>query len=99
MSHLFLCAGGKALIFVRTRNAADELAALIFQEFGQRSGAIHGMRRQEQREAALEQFRRGYLRALVTTDVLGRGAFRLKAASQAGVRPAGAQQKMRKGRT
>ncbi|CAJ1434910.1 unnamed protein product, partial [Effrenium voratum] len=65
--------GGKALIFVRTRNAADELAALIFQEFGQRSGAIHGMRRQEQREAALEQFRRGYLRALVTTDVLGRG--------------------------
>lgn len=45
--------GGKVLIFVRTRNAADELAQLVMERFGGRSDAIHGMRRQEQREVSL----------------------------------------------
>lgn len=45
--------GGKVLIFVRTRNAADELAQLVMERFGRRSDAIHGMRRQEQREVSL----------------------------------------------
>ncbi len=45
--------GGKVLIFVRTRNAADDLAQLVMERFGGRSDAIHGMRKQEQREASL----------------------------------------------
>eukprot|EP00434_Breviolum_minutum_P019349 symbB.v1.2.017056.t1/scaffold1314.1/size125707/9 len=65
--------GGKVLIFVRTRNAADELAQLVMERFGRRSDAIHGMRRQEQREVSLRHFCSGSTRALITTDVLGRG--------------------------
>lgn len=45
--------GGKVLIFVRTRNAADDLATLVMQRYGGRSDAIHGQRRQEQRETSL----------------------------------------------
>ncbi|CAL1170244.1 unnamed protein product [Cladocopium goreaui] len=65
--------GGKVLIFVRTRNAADELATLVTQRYGGRSDAIHGQRKQEQRETSLRHFCSGNTRALITTDVLGRG--------------------------
>eukprot|EP00438_Fugacium_kawagutii_P003133 Skav207108 [mRNA] locus=scaffold156:130896:133662:- [translate_table: standard] len=65
--------GGKVLVFVKTRNAADELSALVMQRFGGKSDAIHGQRKQEQRETSLRHFRTGSTRALITTDVLGRG--------------------------
>eukprot|EP00435_Cladocopium_sp_Y103_P058635 s391_g20.t1 len=65
--------GGKVLIFVRTRNAAEELATLVLQRYGGKSDAIHGQRRQEQRETSLRHFCSGNTRALITTDVLGRG--------------------------
>eukprot|EP00931_Biecheleriopsis_adriatica_P082066 TRINITY_DN55450_c0_g1_i1.p1 TRINITY_DN55450_c0_g1~~TRINITY_DN55450_c0_g1_i1.p1 ORF type:complete len:675 (+),score=146.87 TRINITY_DN55450_c0_g1_i1:25-2025(+) len=66
--------GGKALVFVKTRNAAEDLGELVAQEFGlQRCGVMHGLRRQEQRETTLRAFRNGEVRALVATDVLGRG--------------------------
>lgn len=47
--------GGKVLVFVKTRNAADELAALVMERFGGRSDAIHGQRKQEQRETSLRR--------------------------------------------
>jgi hypothetical protein len=65
---------GKALIFVGTRVAAEELGALVARHFGLgRCGVMHGARKQEQREATLQAFRTGRIRALVATDVLGRG--------------------------
>lgn len=65
--------GGKVLVFVQTRAAAEELAILIGGEFGQTCGVMHGLRQQSQRETTLNQFRSGYIRVLITTDVLGRG--------------------------
>jgi len=65
---------GKALIFVGTRLAAEELGHLVARHFGlDRCGVMHGARKQEQREATLQAFRTGRIRALVATDVLGRG--------------------------
>lgn len=65
---------GKALIFVGTRLAAEELGHLVARHFGlDRCGVMHGARKQDQREATLQAFRTGRIRALVATDVLGRG--------------------------
>lgn len=65
---------GKALIFVGTRLAAEELGVKIARRFGlDRCGIMHGARKQDQREMTLKAFREGRLRALVATDVLGRG--------------------------
>jgi len=65
---------GKALIFVRTRVAAEELGEEVAHHFGlQRCGVMHGARKQEQRESTLAAFRNGHISALVATDVLGRG--------------------------
>lgn len=65
---------GKALIFVRTRIAAEELGSTVARRFGlNRCGVMHGQRKQDQRESTLQAFRDGRLRALVATDVLGRG--------------------------
>lgn len=65
---------GKAIIFVSTRRAAEELGSAVAQHFGlDRCGVMHGQRKQDQRESTLSAFRQGRLRALVTTDVLGRG--------------------------
>jgi len=65
---------GKALIFVGTRLAAEELGHLVARHFGlDRCGVMHGARKQDQREATLAAFRSGRIRALVATDVLGRG--------------------------
>lgn len=65
---------GKALIFVRTRVAAEELGEEVAHHFGlQRCGVMHGARKQEQRESTLAAFRNGHISALVSTDVLGRG--------------------------
>lgn len=65
---------GKALIFVGTRVAAEEIGELVARHFGLgRCGVMHGQRKQEQREATLQSFRTGRIRALVATDVLGRG--------------------------
>jgi len=65
---------GKALIFVSTRLAAEELGTMVARHFGLgRCGIMHGARKQEQREATLQAFRTGRIRALVATDVVGRG--------------------------
>lgn len=65
---------GKALIFTQTRNSAELLGVEVADHFGlNRCGVMHGLHKQDRREQTLEAFRRGQLRALVATDVLGRG--------------------------
>ena len=46
--------GGKVLIFVRSQNAAEDLAELLQQKFRQKCDAMHGKRKQEQRDAGMK---------------------------------------------
>lgn len=65
---------GKALVFVSTRTGADQLGMIIRDHFGlDRCGVMHGQKKQEDRERILRSFRMGALRAVVATDVVGRG--------------------------
>ena len=63
---------GRTLIFARTRFGAERLAEQLDRD-GVAATAIHGNKSQSQRLRALEQFRRGKVRALVATDVAARG--------------------------
>jgi len=60
------------LVFVKRKSDADQLARTITRS-GVRSTSIHSDRRQEDRIAALEAFRRGQYAVLVATDVAARG--------------------------
>ena len=64
--------GDQALIFVRTRLRADELAAWLTDR-GIDSDALHGDMRQYVRQKVLRRFKKGELRLLVATDVAARG--------------------------
>ncbi len=61
-----------ALIFVRTRVGAAELAEALFAR-GFQAEALHGDLRQQVRETILGRFRRGQITLLVATDVAARG--------------------------
>ncbi|BAC90449.1 DEAD/DEAH box helicase [Gloeobacter violaceus] len=61
-----------ALIFTRTKQAADELAEQL-QDDGHRAEALHGDLNQSAREAVLGRFRRQQLNVVVATDVAARG--------------------------
>jgi len=60
------------LVFVKRKSDADQLARTITRS-GVRATSIHSDRRQEDRIAALEAFRRGEYPVLVATDVAARG--------------------------
>ena len=60
------------LVFVKRKSEADQLARAIARS-GVRATSIHSDRRQEERIAALEAFRRGDYPVLVATDVAARG--------------------------
>ena len=60
------------LVFVKRKSDADQLARTITRS-GVRATSIHSDRRQEDRIAALEAFRRGEYPVLVGTDVAARG--------------------------
>jgi superfamily II DNA/RNA helicase len=61
-----------AFFFCRTRRGADKLATQLGR-LGVDAAPIHGGRSQQQRNRALDAFRRGDVRALVATDVAARG--------------------------
>ncbi|HEX4212440.1 MAG TPA: helicase-related protein, partial [Candidatus Dormibacteraeota bacterium] len=61
-----------AIVFVRTRRDADEVA-LRLNGHGYIVEAIHGDMNQVQRERVLARFRGGHIQVLVGTDVAGRG--------------------------
>ena len=60
------------LVFVKRKRDADQLARAVTRS-GVRATSIHSDRRQEDRVAALEAFRRGQYPVLVATDVAARG--------------------------
>jgi ATP-dependent RNA helicase RhlE len=60
------------LVFVKRKRDADQLARTISRS-GVRATSIHSDRRQEDRFAALEAFRKGEYPVLVATDVAARG--------------------------
>jgi ATP-dependent RNA helicase RhlE len=62
----------RTLIFTRTKRGADRVAQHLAAS-GISVAAIHGNKSQNQREAALAQFKVSKIRALVATDVAARG--------------------------
>jgi ATP-dependent RNA helicase RhlE len=62
----------RALVFTRTKHAANRLANDLVRA-GVHADAIHGNKSQEARERALEDFRAGTCRVLVATDIAARG--------------------------
>jgi ATP-dependent RNA helicase RhlE len=65
-------AGGRTLVFVRTKHGADRVVRQLEAD-GVAANAIHGNRSQSQRETALRQFRDGAVPVLVATDIAARG--------------------------
>uniref|UniRef100_A0A7S2LLU3 RNA helicase n=1 Tax=Zooxanthella nutricula TaxID=1333877 RepID=A0A7S2LLU3_9DINO len=62
----------QVLVFVSQKALADKVSRKLWQD-GFQADAMHGGKSQENRLWVLDQFRKGKLRLLVCTDVLGRG--------------------------
>ena len=62
----------RVLIFTRTKRGADKVARHL-EQAGISSSAIHGNKSQNQREAALDGFKKSKIRVLVATDIAARG--------------------------
>jgi ATP-dependent RNA helicase RhlE len=60
------------LIFGRTKWGVQKLSDEL-ERRGFKSGAIHGNKRQNQRQYVLEQFKRSEIQVLLATDVASRG--------------------------
>ncbi|WP_425831407.1 DEAD/DEAH box helicase [Streptomyces fractus] len=63
---------GRTIIFVRTQLGADRIAEQL-RDAGVKSDALHGGMTQGARTRVLEDFKKGYVNALVATDVAARG--------------------------
>jgi len=62
----------RALVFTRTKHGADKVVRNLAKA-GLAAQAIHGNKSQNQRERALNDFRKGSIRTLVATDIAARG--------------------------
>jgi len=62
----------KTLIFTETKRRADDLMRTMRRE-GWKVAAIHGDKKQEEREYVLTQFRNSNINVLIATDVAARG--------------------------
>ena len=69
---LLMAPGERALVFVRTREGASELADRL-TDVGLPARAIHGDLEQRDRTRTLDAFRSGKVSTLVATDVAARG--------------------------
>jgi superfamily II DNA/RNA helicase len=67
-----IAAAGPTIVFSRTRHGADRIAKKLGHS-GTSAASIHGGRSQNQRNRALESFKRGHVQALIATDVAARG--------------------------
>ena len=63
---------GSTIVFTRTRHGADRLAKQL-DKLGVSAQPIHGGRSQNQRDRALDAFKKGKADALIATDVAARG--------------------------
>lgn len=61
-----------SIVFLATKRGTEKLARSL-QKRGIRANAIHGDRTQDEREAALNEFKSGVSNVLVATDVIARG--------------------------
>jgi ATP-dependent RNA helicase RhlE len=62
----------RVLVFTRTKHGADRVAKHVVR-IGIDAQAIHGNKSQNARQRALSDFRDGYTRVLVATDIAARG--------------------------
>jgi ATP-dependent RNA helicase RhlE len=62
----------QVLVFTRTKHGANKLAEHLVRD-GIAAAAIHGNKSQSARTRALEDFKKGAVRALVATDIAARG--------------------------
>jgi ATP-dependent RNA helicase RhlE len=62
----------RAIVFTRTKHGADRLVRRL-HEMGIASEAFHGNKSQNQRQRALQNFRKGKTCLLIATDVASRG--------------------------
>ncbi len=62
----------QVLLFSRTKHGADKIARNLKKQ-RIKAAAIHGDKAQNQRQKALEQFKKGETRVLVATDIAARG--------------------------
>lgn len=73
LAHLIRREGwDQVLVFTRTKHGANKLAEHLVRE-GIAAAAIHGNKSQSARTRALEDFKKGAVRALVATDIAARG--------------------------
>jgi len=72
LMHMIGSETGSFLVFARTKHGTDKLAKRL-SKAGIKSCCMHGDRSQNQRNQALDGFRKGYYRVLVATDVAARG--------------------------
>ena len=63
---------GSALVFTRTKHAADKVVKEL-AEAGMVAMAIHGNKSQNARQTALKDFKNGEIKILVATDIAARG--------------------------
>ncbi|WIA12214.1 hypothetical protein OEZ85_012283 [Tetradesmus obliquus] len=63
--------GTKAIIFAGTKRMCDQLSYTIGREFN--AASIHGDKKQQERDYALNSFKQGRTPVLVATDVAARG--------------------------
>lgn len=63
---------GSALVFTRTKHAADKVVKEL-AETGMIAMAIHGNKSQNARQTALKRFKSGDIKILVATDIAARG--------------------------
>lgn len=62
----------QVLVFTRTKHGANRLVERLLRD-GISAAAIHGNKSQSARTRALDEFKRGLVRALVATDIAARG--------------------------
>lgn len=67
-----LYSGGKVLVFCETKRGVDQLTASLSRS-GLPAISIHGDKSQQERDFAIDRFRRGDSRLLIATDVAARG--------------------------
>lgn len=62
----------QVLVFERTKHGADRVVRNLLKD-NIKAAAIHGNKTQNQRQKALDRFKKGQLRVLVATDIAARG--------------------------
>lgn len=63
----------KVLLFVSTKQLANELFGQLEPDFPEQAGVIHGNKAQNQRFDAVDRFTDGTFRILIATDIVARG--------------------------